>query len=229
MSPLTYIKIPTELFVLPLTGRYEMSIVALAYNFDGKGLRMSNGKLAEVMRTSSRTVERVIARLRRNGVIEDTGTGKNDRCLRLTADTMSVVSTGIMSGADTDRTADHNKRTKGKCAHKPAKPVCDDEAFDRFWQIYPKKVAKKDARKSWAKLKPSPEIVETILAALERQKQTEQWTKEGGRFIPKPTTWLNGERWQDEIESTTVAEVLGCGPCDEDEARRVLGLVEKQT
>jgi hypothetical protein len=35
---LTHVEIPTELFVLPLKGTYEMAIAALAYKFDKKGL-----------------------------------------------------------------------------------------------------------------------------------------------------------------------------------------------
>ena len=37
-----------------------------------------------------------------------------------------------------------------------------------------------------------------MLAALERQRASDQWRKEGGRFIPLPATWINGRRWEDE-------------------------------
>lgn len=89
---------------------------------------------------------------------------------------------------------------KRQCARKDEKPVCDtDTGFERFWTAYPRKEGRKDAERAWAKLSPSPELVETILAAVERRKTTEQWTKENGRYIPKPATYLNGERWTDEI------------------------------
>ncbi|TKJ34630.1 MAG: hypothetical protein CEE38_17310 [Planctomycetes bacterium B3_Pla] len=221
MSPLTHIKIPTELFVLPLTGRYEMSIVALAYNFDGKGLTLSNGKLAKALRTSSRTVERVIARLRRNGFIEDTGTGKNDRCLRLSTDTMSVVRTGIMSGVDTDTvsggvptsgvvttdtTADHNKVTKKK-----KQTIA---LFEDFWKVYPKRKAKAEAQKAWAKLKPSEELVQRIVEAVTIQTRSEDWLKDGGKYIPYPAKYLNGKRWEDEVSAgdNTPPKPLERGP-----------------
>jgi hypothetical protein len=74
-----------------------------------------------------------------------------------------------------------------------------DTGFERFWAAYPRKEAKKDAQKAWKKLKPEPELIETILQAVERQKQTAQWQKDGGRFVPLPTTYLRGERWTDEI------------------------------
>jgi hypothetical protein len=41
--------------------------------------------------------------------------------------------------------------------------------------------------------------VKKILAGLEKAKQSRQWMKDGGAFIPHPTTWLNGERWNDEV------------------------------
>ena len=34
--------------------------------------------------------------------------------------------------------------------------------------------------------------------ALEVQKQSQQWRKDGGQYIPMPATWLNGRRWEDE-------------------------------
>jgi hypothetical protein len=37
-----------------------------------------------------------------------------------------------------------------------------------------------------------------MLAGVERWKQTEQWQKEGGQFIPYPATFLNQRRWEDE-------------------------------
>ena len=37
-----------------------------------------------------------------------------------------------------------------------------------------------------------------MLSALKTQSQSDQLTKDDGRFIPLPTTWLNGARWEDE-------------------------------
>jgi hypothetical protein len=75
-------------------------------------------------------------------------------------------------------------------------------AFDRFWQAYPKKKAKADAERAWKKLDPDPALVRVILAALEAQKQSDEWCKQGGQFIPYPASWLNGGRWKDELETT---------------------------
>ena len=70
--------------------------------------------------------------------------------------------------------------------------------FDLFWSLYPKKKAKESARKAWAKLKPSEELVKTIIKAVGVAKHTEEWKKDGGKYIPYPATYLNGKRWEDE-------------------------------
>lgn len=76
---------------------------------------------------------------------------------------------------------------------KGAEPV---SGFDEFWDAYPRKVGKPNALKAWKRLKPD---ISTVLAALKRQKASEQWTKDDGQFIPHPTTWLNREGWQDAV------------------------------
>lgn len=44
------------------------------------------------------------------------------------------------------------------------------------------------------------------MAALKTQTQSEQWTKERGRFIPNPATWLRGRRWEDEAGAADPAD-----------------------
>ena len=69
--------------------------------------------------------------------------------------------------------------------------------FDEFWTQYPRKVSKKDALKAWMKLKPKESTVQKILSGLAEWKQTEQWKKDGGSFIPYPSTFLRQERWKE--------------------------------
>ena len=71
--------------------------------------------------------------------------------------------------------------------------------FPLFWERYPKKLAKRDAEKAFAKIKPDEKLFNLILEKLELYKQSEAWLKDGGQFIPYPATWLNGRRWEDEI------------------------------
>ncbi len=72
--------------------------------------------------------------------------------------------------------------------------------FDLFWKAYPKKIGIGAARKAWGKIKPSETLLGKILKKIEIEKNTEQWIKDHGQYIPHPTTWLNQERWEDEVE-----------------------------
>ena len=72
-----------------------------------------------------------------------------------------------------------------------------DEAFDLFWKTYPRKVAKKDAIRAWSRI--APKFYPVIMVALDRHKNLTAWKSKGGLFIPYAATWLNGERWEDEI------------------------------
>jgi len=78
-----------------------------------------------------------------------------------------------------------------------------EEKFDAFWAAYPRKVSKGSARTAWrsAVKKVDPDV---IVAAVEAWAPS-QAGKEA-KFIPHASTWLNGERWADEVEA---------GPADE--------------
>ena len=80
-----------------------------------------------------------------------------------------------------------------------------DNCFANFWNPYPRKTAKVQAQKAWAKLNPSPALQAQILAALAAQCKSEQWTKDGGAFIPHASTWLNQRRWEDQLPSPATA------------------------
>jgi hypothetical protein len=74
-----------------------------------------------------------------------------------------------------------------------------DQEFLVFWKMYPKKVGKAAAQRSWrihVKKKTVP--LSDLLKALAWQRQSDQWTKNNGQYIPNPETWLNQGRWNDE-------------------------------
>jgi hypothetical protein len=80
-------------------------------------------------------------------------------------------------------------------------------AFDDFWAAYPRKTAKGDARKAWEKAARSePNLLALCLDALAWQTKQEQWTRDGGKFVPYPATWLNREQWSDEDPAVAEAQ-----------------------
>lgn len=69
--------------------------------------------------------------------------------------------------------------------------------FDEFWNLYPRKVAKGHARLAFKKAcdKEKPhKIIDAVKKFAAAVKGKEK------QYIPHPTTWLNGERWDDDID-----------------------------
>jgi hypothetical protein len=68
-------------------------------------------------------------------------------------------------------------------------------AFDEFWELYPRKVGKIDAEKSYGKamkLATIDQIREGAKKFAARCQNTEP------QYIPHPATWLNAGRWDDQ-------------------------------
>ena len=73
-----------------------------------------------------------------------------------------------------------------------------EEQFNQFWEVYPRKVGKQAARKAFDKIPVS--VWPKLVPAVEAQKRSFQWTREGGQFVPHPATWLNQGRWDDDVD-----------------------------
>lgn len=71
------------------------------------------------------------------------------------------------------------------------------DLFESFWKEYPKKENKKKAKELWKRKKLDSSLQE-ILDFIQKAKSTERWQK---GFVPHATTFLNGERWTDDLSS----------------------------
>jgi DNA-binding transcriptional MocR family regulator len=73
------------------------------------------------------------------------------------------------------------------------------DGFDEWWALYPKKVGKGQARRAWgAAVKKAG--VPALMAALTAQRAS--LLAREPQFIPNPSTWLTGERWEDQTAQT---------------------------
>lgn len=79
-------------------------------------------------------------------------------------------------------------------------------AFDQFWASYPRREAKKDAKKAWAQAN-GEKHVDAILSALAWQRRLDSWVR---GFVPLAATYLRGERWEDEnpLAARTAVQAL---------------------
>ena len=72
--------------------------------------------------------------------------------------------------------------------------------FEKFYQAYPKKKARPDAEKAWKKINPDEDLLNKMLISIEKSKNSDDWVRDDGKYIPFPATWLNKRRWEDEIK-----------------------------
>ncbi len=74
--------------------------------------------------------------------------------------------------------------------------------FEIFWEAYPKKRNKPDARKAWNQLslEKNDGVVDKIIRAIAEFRGHKDWQREGGQFIPYPASFLRGERWEDVMD-----------------------------
>ena len=70
--------------------------------------------------------------------------------------------------------------------------------FLSFYDAYPKHVEKKKAFTIWERRELPEEEVAKIMDFLKEAKKTKKW-REG--FIPNPTTFLNGDIWNDDLSA----------------------------
>jgi hypothetical protein len=114
---------------------------------------------------------------------------------------------------ETLASASRSKQKIAKATTEQSRPETDSEktslaAFESFWKAYPKKVGKGDAEKEFVKARVNGTI-DALLTALEVQKRTDDWIKEGGKFIPYPAKWIKQRRWEDEPQGVAASQSRG--------------------
>lgn len=92
------------------------------------------------------------------------------------------------------------------CLSQRHKPISNnlsenqDIMFEDFWQVYPKKVGKGQARiafRSAIKKATKDELISSAQAFAQQHAATDK------QFVPHASTWLNGERWLDESNQSS--------------------------
>lgn len=78
------------------------------------------------------------------------------------------------------------------------------QRFDEWWRLYPRKVAKQQAWRIWERIKPDDLVFAKMLATLALQVTSVDWLRDGGKFIPHPSTYLHQGRYEDDVSDTTM-------------------------
>lgn len=112
---------------------------------------------------------------------------------QMVAERLPQVSIGKIS-------IDKNINTNISCNENSEIEVLDQKEmwFESFWEIYPKHQDKKKAKQKFLKLCKDEKKYQEIMQGLRNVLPV--WAKKDTKYIPMPTTWLNGERWNDEVD-----------------------------
>jgi hypothetical protein len=123
--------------------------------------------------------------------------GLEDR-LPVSLDPPKTVPTPSQEGLGTPK-------SKSKDKSKVKDKELDLTEFEKFWETYPSKKAKQDALKAWNQVAPP---LQAVLTSLGWQRKQEDWTKDSGKYVPLPGTYIRGKRWEDEKPGWAHREVI---------------------
>ena len=107
--------------------------------------------------------------------------------------------------------------------------------FERFWNLYPRKVSKGAALKAWTKLSPNTGLAEEIIKAVGAQKEWRARIEKANSMLPRwqskflpdwkhAATWLRAQCWLDELEELPTQEKKTarktyCTSCQKEEGK----------
>jgi len=122
--------------------------------------------------------------------------------------------------AEAENTTPPTPSTVPVATNPPPPPSAPLAGFEEFWNLYPRKQAKQSAINAWKRvaLQDHPKIMANVSM---RMRQDPQWIKDGGAFIPHPASYLNRQRWNDEMLPASGAPKAPPNETDEQRKARI--------
>ena len=172
------------------------------YQFDSGVIVIKHWRMANALRKDRYTPtafknEMAMLKVGKNGAYKlpdsnDTVAERLPNGCQLVAERLPQVSIGKVS-------IDKNNKNNISCNENSEIEVLDQKEmwFESFWEIYPKHQDKKKAKQKFLKLCTNEKEYKAIMDGLRNVLPV--WAKKDTKYIPMPTTWLNGERWNDEV------------------------------
>lgn len=75
----------------------------------------------------------------------------------------------------------------------------EEESFNAWFDEYPKQTDRHEAGRQWLAIRSARPSLENLLAVLQTQKESEQWIRDDGRYVPNPAAYLAGRKWEDKL------------------------------
>ncbi len=118
-------------------------------------------------------------------------------------DTLSSDEKGVIQnekGVTTDAkgvTATTPESSEPSKNQTPLPPDGGADGFEALWSIYPNHDGRAKAERRYRRLAPSAALQQAMRSAIEAQRLSRRWTKDGGEYVPEFAKWLREERWRD--------------------------------
>ncbi len=130
---------------------------------------------------------------------------KADNCGRKAVKCDRNATKGVHSAAEITQSRVEESRVKeskvdkNPCVFPKTKNTYEDD-FETWWKEYPqhRRKDKQAAYRKWKTHKKNFPPIQEMIATLKAQKETHDWLKDGGQYVPLPETYLNKGRYVDE-------------------------------
>jgi len=92
------------------------------------------------------------------------------------------------------------KELEGTLSYQSALADEREREWEKVWSAFPKKIDEKKARAVYLESDVSPQ---RLIDSLTDWSATDEWTRDNGRWIPLPTTWLGRAGWNEQPTQIT--------------------------
>ena len=215
---------------LPTSEKMVLLVIADHADDQGENAWPSMATIARKASLSERQAQRLVKSLTKSGLlqVEDQMGGRRDMRDDRRPNRYSIVIDGVTSttprGIERGDTGDANGVTpmSPKPSLEPSiSYLSTPDHFDAFWKAYPNRKARGAALRAWnaAVKKADPEVIIAAAGAYALD------PKRDPQFTAHASTWLNGERWLDEVEKprqsgpVTIMDHFADEPCHHGEPR----------
>jgi hypothetical protein len=158
-----------------------------------------------------------------NPTLPYAGRQKAKRTAKRTAEKKDSLAPEFFIGDSKEEDSRRKKSLRKKAQASPA------ESFERFWDVYPRRVAKVAAERAFAKAIEGGADPETLIAGAQRY--AAERAGQEPRYTKHPATWLNAGCWEDEFPAGAVIDqdgnVVGVAQVQEDESQGVYERAEE--